>query len=275
MATYCDEQLAFLRSIIDKPDDDVRRLAYADWLDEHDEPARAELIRVQCELSDFVCDTPSIGAVIEGKPAPCYMCRPRNKKDCLPWCSGCCRREGAMNRKRELLTTHTDRWRTGPVCGKCGGKGWSHAQYGDCHLCHTTGDAGGLMRTIRLPRVNMGQANVLYGPRTVDYIRGMKRVHATLAECIGSRAGVAGRREEGAFVDIPSDWFRSVLTHHPDVVEVWLDLPFDGDGARYSWLKSSLPDGIFKEVEGHDGKTADAARTALARAVVRWGLSFL
>jgi uncharacterized protein (TIGR02996 family) len=42
---------AFLRSIIDRPDDDLPRLVAADWLDEHGDPERAEFVRVQCELA--------------------------------------------------------------------------------------------------------------------------------------------------------------------------------------------------------------------------------
>jgi uncharacterized protein (TIGR02996 family) len=34
-------------------DDDTPRLAYADWLDENDDPDRAEFIRVQCRLADL------------------------------------------------------------------------------------------------------------------------------------------------------------------------------------------------------------------------------
>jgi uncharacterized protein (TIGR02996 family) len=44
------DRAAFLRAIAENPDDDLPRLVYADWLDEHGEPARAEFIRVQCEL---------------------------------------------------------------------------------------------------------------------------------------------------------------------------------------------------------------------------------
>src|SRR5262245_59215233 len=40
----------FLRAIRANPDDDTLRLVFADWLDEHDDPARAEFIRVQVEL---------------------------------------------------------------------------------------------------------------------------------------------------------------------------------------------------------------------------------
>src|SRR4051812_16501242 len=41
---------AFLRAIIDDPDDGLPRLVYADWLDEHGDPDRAEFIRVQCAM---------------------------------------------------------------------------------------------------------------------------------------------------------------------------------------------------------------------------------
>ncbi len=39
----------FLRTILDAPDDDAPRLVYADWLEEHGRPERAEFIRVECE----------------------------------------------------------------------------------------------------------------------------------------------------------------------------------------------------------------------------------
>lgn len=42
---------AFLRAIYDAPDDDTPRLVYADFLQEQGDEDRAELIRVQCELS--------------------------------------------------------------------------------------------------------------------------------------------------------------------------------------------------------------------------------
>jgi len=41
---------AFLRSIIDEPDDDAPRLIYADWLDEQGDADRAEFIRLQVRL---------------------------------------------------------------------------------------------------------------------------------------------------------------------------------------------------------------------------------
>jgi uncharacterized protein (TIGR02996 family) len=42
---------AFLEAITAAPEDDVSRLVYADWLDDHDDPRRAEFIRLQCRLA--------------------------------------------------------------------------------------------------------------------------------------------------------------------------------------------------------------------------------
>jgi uncharacterized protein (TIGR02996 family) len=45
------EETALLRAIRDTPDEDLPRLALADWLDENDVPERAEFLRVQVELA--------------------------------------------------------------------------------------------------------------------------------------------------------------------------------------------------------------------------------
>jgi uncharacterized protein (TIGR02996 family) len=42
---------AFLQAICEAPEDDTPRLVYADWLDDHGQPERAEFIRVQVELA--------------------------------------------------------------------------------------------------------------------------------------------------------------------------------------------------------------------------------
>jgi uncharacterized protein (TIGR02996 family) len=44
------DEADFLAAIIERPDDDLPRLAMADWLDERGDP-RGEFIRVQCELT--------------------------------------------------------------------------------------------------------------------------------------------------------------------------------------------------------------------------------
>lgn len=43
------EELSFLASIADAPDDDTPRKVFADWLEEHGQEDRASLIRHQCE----------------------------------------------------------------------------------------------------------------------------------------------------------------------------------------------------------------------------------
>jgi uncharacterized protein (TIGR02996 family) len=53
-AVMDDVERALLAAIIAEPEDDTPRLVYADWLDEHGRPERAEFIRVQCELARLV-----------------------------------------------------------------------------------------------------------------------------------------------------------------------------------------------------------------------------
>lgn len=66
------DEPALLRAIREHPDDDTPRLIYADWLDEHGQPGRAEFIRVQCELSRTertgCCDAVGNTFVAEPKP---------------------------------------------------------------------------------------------------------------------------------------------------------------------------------------------------------------
>lgn len=45
------DRQGFIAAICAQPDDDVARLVYADWLEEHGEAERAAFIRVQCELA--------------------------------------------------------------------------------------------------------------------------------------------------------------------------------------------------------------------------------
>ena len=49
---------ALLRARLDEPDNDLPRLVYADWLDDHGSPDRAELIRVQIELAGLPEEPP-------------------------------------------------------------------------------------------------------------------------------------------------------------------------------------------------------------------------
>jgi uncharacterized protein (TIGR02996 family) len=59
------DRAAFLRAIAENPDDDLPRLVYADWLDEHGQPERAEFIRVQIELARMPPDDPRRSELVD------------------------------------------------------------------------------------------------------------------------------------------------------------------------------------------------------------------
>jgi uncharacterized protein (TIGR02996 family) len=71
------QEQGLLTTVLAEPDNDDPRLVYADWLDEHDQPARAEFIRLQIELA-----------------------RLRGGK----------RKEKQRLREKELLDAHKDTW---------------------------------------------------------------------------------------------------------------------------------------------------------------------
>jgi uncharacterized protein (TIGR02996 family) len=81
-----------LAAIIAEPDSDDLRLIYADFLEEHGEPERAEFVRVQLELTK----APSCsGLRRSGHGRPCRLCRPF---------------EALRRREGELLEAHGARW---------------------------------------------------------------------------------------------------------------------------------------------------------------------
>lgn len=57
------DEKALLAAIWEHPHEDTPRLMYADWLDEHDQAPRAELIRVQVELAGLSGDDPRYDAL--------------------------------------------------------------------------------------------------------------------------------------------------------------------------------------------------------------------
>src|SRR5437879_10706296 len=52
------DQVSLLLAILNSPDDQTLRLVYADWLEEHGDP-RAELIRLECQLTAMTEDDPA------------------------------------------------------------------------------------------------------------------------------------------------------------------------------------------------------------------------
>jgi uncharacterized protein (TIGR02996 family) len=80
------EHDALVQAILAAPDDDTPRLVYADWLDDHGDPARAEFIRAQCAIArlpeDDVCrpelEAREIQLLAKNAPewaAPCPPCQ--------------------------------------------------------------------------------------------------------------------------------------------------------------------------------------------------------
>jgi uncharacterized protein (TIGR02996 family) len=58
-----NDEAALFRAILDEPDNEALRLVYADLMEEQGEPARAEFIRVQCQLAQFPLSAPSRSAL--------------------------------------------------------------------------------------------------------------------------------------------------------------------------------------------------------------------
>lgn len=104
-----DDGAGILRAILEDPQDDLPRLAYADWCEEHGDAERAEFIRVQLEL-----------AKLELQPG-----RPEEPMRRLGWLTAMCRERRVLEaivgsqthrcerclreRERELLPLATGR----------------------------------------------------------------------------------------------------------------------------------------------------------------------
>src|SRR5262245_8369294 len=56
-----DHDRAFAEAIREHPDDDLHRLAWADWLEERGDEARAAFVRVQLRLAQLEDDDPARG----------------------------------------------------------------------------------------------------------------------------------------------------------------------------------------------------------------------
>lgn len=306
MTETCD----ILNFIEANPDSDTVRLAYADFLteDEASNPirphceecngtgweregvercgeclgveldktrsARAELIRVQCELY--------------------------NKPACPDWCTNDpekCRVAWLEKRESELLREYAAKFRSGPECEACDkGVYKSHEKSKkpySCEACHGTGDAGGLMRRNSVYHRDDGTYGDTCWEHTVDFVRGFPRVRCRMEECVKevwnedhSVSGSPTRRE----VVGPSDWLLSVVRHHRGV-EVWVTdrVPhlvaglytwYDGRGTHGpdnghhipAVLWDAMPKSPPTQYNIHlcGFPTAEAAHVALARAIPAW-----
>jgi uncharacterized protein (TIGR02996 family) len=79
---------ALLQAILDYPNDDVPRLVYADWLEEHDDPARAEFIRAQVELASLPEGHPELDGLRKREQELWRAHGPRWRQVVAPWLRG-------------------------------------------------------------------------------------------------------------------------------------------------------------------------------------------
>jgi len=112
-----DADSPFLDAIQSTPLDDTPRLIYADWLEENDQPERAEFIRVQCELERL----------------------PENADD---------RRSWLRRRESRLIEQNTDRWKD--TLPKGNGITWSDFRRGFAEDVRATNGDAFLMNASRL-----------------------------------------------------------------------------------------------------------------------------
>jgi hypothetical protein len=206
VTTHTDDALGLLRACALFPDDDTPRMMYADYLDGLDpvwatcpkckgigdqgpgsgvgyncpecrgagtvrdaaNSARAELIRVQCELARLP----------ETVVAVCNRCGRKENRRSWSVQSRCGKCQGSMRRPDgsktphntrdlrcpqqalriradALLRDHAARWRAVGMCPTCGGKGkrirqgdTQTAMSNECPDCSGTGGTGGLLRKV-------------------------------------------------------------------------------------------------------------------------------
>ncbi len=241
---------------------------------------RAELIRVQCELER------DVGAIAAWQAG-----RYQDSPDLFAAHGE--RRHYISKLESVLIAEHGKRWRTGPKCEKCEGRGgndYDAMNKWDCAACGATGDAGGLTRCFNYSH-DHGNGTVHGEDELVriEWHRGFMRVIVpTLADAVEEfeivcpyceeasmdpETGVCecGRRdcENGATDYRPTPWLAAVCEHHPFVLEcVALDQVPTREEGGWEWY--GLPDKLNTPETKATFDTADLAITALSRAIVRF-----
>ena len=113
------ERETFLRAICDDPADDTARMVFADWLEEHGEPARAEFIRVEVRIANRNPDDESDDrrrAALFARRAALLKAHAR---EWLEPFVGCARESGfergfvaEVEATADTFLTHGERWMT-------------------------------------------------------------------------------------------------------------------------------------------------------------------
>lgn len=260
MSPLTPEQSAFLRSICENPSDDTIRLVYADYLEEHDELERAELIRIQVELGPYE----------DGRVCPPAIHTKRIREKQL----------------QDILSAQLS-----AKCPVCGGTGRVKAVLGDgtggySAPCPTCGGTGDLFRRFTDDRTHAKE------PRPHRFVRGLLYLLVELEEVVVACPDCTdGRWRNGrdgccrTCDDVqwcPTPWAAALP---PEVVGLWVTDKHpddkwwwwrDGDGTyRNNW--AYLPSSVFNHLPGvntgNNGMHFDSAHLArlhLAHALRLW-----
>ena len=251
--TAADDPL--YREICLHPEDDTLRLAYADWLDEHGDPDRAEFIRLQFRLRDWPHrrnPDPYAGDLDLRPRCGNHWCRKLDPcHRCVDWAK-------AVVRQEDLIAAHPE-WTVVP-CPAMGGPGPPCG--GICPAC--------------------GGSGVLLAGYHVDYASGLPAaVWCPLADVW----------RDGA----PTAWAAEVVRHTPVTMFVMNDREpelYEVAGAHeWTWsraangapLRHTIPDAVFDLLAGYapsrlsnaenlwrDYDTPAAAVEAAAAALGKW-----
>ncbi len=229
------DQRALFAAVLAHPEEDTPRLMLADALEETDS-ARAELIRVQCELARL---DDLEGITIGGK---------YSWEDYRKW-------SGLRDREAALLATHGARWRR-VACVQCGGTGngslisseghgaKGRSVFAKCKLCNGTGDMGGLTWAI-VPDLLPSGGIYKWNPPEVEFARGFPHVVccARLADAVEQdlTTGVTTHTHYAA-----TPWLAAVAKRHRTVEQV---IPGDCDpehgdltATSYCWVRAGMMD---------------------------------
>ena len=252
-AAASDTLAALLEAIRAEPDDDTVRLALADFLEESGtDPARAEFVRVQVEISRF---TELCGASPPDQPSP--------NCDCV----GC----NLRRRESSLLAEHEARWRRGEPCSEdCAHSPRKNglrqvyesagpdSRWVVCHTCRGTGwERWWLSERTRIAD-RSDHSEDMGWRRRVHFERGFPaQVDANLRDIMDERGN-------------PTEWALAVVRSEPGmrrfgvvdrqprrIGKLWA---FDCSVAIYAsgvrgdrFERSALPDGIHRLLKQHPG----------------------
>jgi uncharacterized protein (TIGR02996 family) len=219
---------SLLKSILAHPDDDTVRLVYADWLEENEEEARAEFIRVQVEITKphpIVCDRcgnklvrqPMSSVPDLSRCLTCSMTRGPFWEEVRQEVRA---REKAEARESALLDANRERWLGQPFvvpCPDC--VHWRGRMPKDCRC---KGTRRVLSHNVVFRR---GFPDEVQGCRLQDVL---ERIHDGFPDDDGWQ---------------PTPWLQSVVRHHPTVQQIPpVDRkPYSLAAGRFMWSLSDNP----------------------------------